>query len=285
MLYLGLGSDEDFQELHDHGSAPAASPPPAPQTSGVTTVRPIPKSEDTGQSRLANAVRTIAPPKVSKPCVVTPVRFSDVKEISEAIKRRQPVIVNIQQADHEVAVRVIDFCSGLKVGIDGGFVCQEVMDGFAKFWEVKSFWINGKFKYYIAMKASGEVFDISDINNPDGFGRVSPSVLKDLKKMGKKVVQYFPKNLNQYSNPPLYLRIDFGCCAGNKLDGKKYFLNEIEYAGCAIFSEESGMKNFTEMWGDAYYKKAKEFLPSKKTKKTKKRKKRSKKRNKKTKRK
>ncbi len=121
MLYLGLGSDEDFQELHDHGSAPAGAPP-APQTSGVTTVRPIPKSEDTGQSRLANAVRTIAPPKVSKPCVVTPVRFSDVKEISEAIKRRQPVIVNIQQADHEVAVRVIDFCSGLKVGIDGGFV-------------------------------------------------------------------------------------------------------------------------------------------------------------------
>ena len=125
MLYLGLGSDEDFQELHDHVTAPTAGTPPAPQTtqtSGVTTVRPIPKSEDTGQSRLANAVRTIAPPKVSKPCVVTPVRFSDVKEISEAIKRRQPVIVNIQQADHEVAVRVIDFCSGLKVGIDGGFV-------------------------------------------------------------------------------------------------------------------------------------------------------------------
>jgi len=169
-----------------------------------------------------------------------------------------------------------------------GFVCQEVMDGFAKFWEVKSFWINGKFKYYIAMKASGEVFSeskiYSDIDNPRDFGRISPSLLKDLKKMGKKIVQYFPKDLNQYSNPPLYLRIDFGCCAGNKLDGKKYFLNEIEYAGCAIFSEESGMKKFTEMWGDAYYKKAKEFLPIKTTKKTK-RKKRSKKRNKKTKRK
>ena len=25
------------------------------------------------------------------------------------------------------------------------FVCQEVMNGFAKFWEVKSFWLNGKF--------------------------------------------------------------------------------------------------------------------------------------------
>ena len=133
-----------------------------------------------------------------------------------------------------------------------GFVCQEVMDGFAKFWEVKSFWINGKFKYYIAMKASGEVFSeskiYSDIDNPRDFGRISPSLLKDLKKMGKKIVQYFPKDLNQYSNPPLYLRIDFGCCAGNKLDGKKYFLNEIESAGCAIFSEESGMKKFTEMF-------------------------------------
>jgi len=122
MLYLGLGSDEDFQELHDHGGPPSVGAQPASQTSGVTTVRPIPKSEDKGQSRLVNAVRTIAPPKVSKPCVVTPVRFSDVKEISEAIKRRQPVIVNIQQAEHDVAVRVIDFCSGLKVGIDGGFV-------------------------------------------------------------------------------------------------------------------------------------------------------------------
>ena len=122
MLYLGLGSDEDFQEMHDSRGGPPVGAPPAPQTSGVTTVRPIPKSEDTGQSRLANAVRTIAPPKVSKPCVVTPIRFSDVKEISEAVKRRQPVIVNIQQAEHDVAVRVIDFCSGLKVGIEGGFV-------------------------------------------------------------------------------------------------------------------------------------------------------------------
>ena len=125
MLYLGLGSDEDFQELHEQRGVPSVGSPPAPpvsQPSGVTTVRPIPKSEDTSQSRFASAVRTIAPPKVSKPCVVTPIRFSDVKEISEAIKRRQPVIVNIQQAEHEVAVRVIDFCSGLKVGIEGGFV-------------------------------------------------------------------------------------------------------------------------------------------------------------------
>ncbi|MEC7844420.1 MAG: cell division protein SepF, partial [Actinomycetota bacterium] len=64
---------------------------------------------------------TIPPPKVSKPHVVTPVRFAEVKEISEAAKRRQPVIVNLQQAEHDIAVRIIDFCSGLKMGIEGSF--------------------------------------------------------------------------------------------------------------------------------------------------------------------
>ena len=90
------------------------------------------------------------------------------------------------------------------------FVCQEVIDGFAKFWEVKSFWINGEFKYYIAMKASGAVFNESKIYTSDtsDFGKVSPKVLKQVKEMGQKVVNLFPK-LNPKSDPPLYLRIDF----------------------------------------------------------------------------
>ena len=148
------------------------------------------------------------------------------------------------------------------------FVCQEVMNGFAKFWEVKSFWINGEFKYYVAMKAADKVFSEEAIygSNPNEFGKVSPSVLKELKKMGKKVVQNFPKNLNKHSNPPMYLRIDFGCCMNNTLDGKSYFLNEVEFAGCATFSEESGLKNFSELWADAYYKKALEFKSKAKSK-------------------
>lgn len=144
------------------------------------------------------------------------------------------------------------------------FVCQEVINGFAKFWEVKSFWINGEFKYYIAMKASGAVFNESKIYTSDtsDFGKVSPSVLKQIKQMGQKVVNLFPK-LNSKSDPPLYLRIDFGCCRGNTLDGDSYFLNEIEYAGCAIFTEEArekyNVKNVFDIWVKAYYKKAKEF--------------------------
>jgi hypothetical protein len=141
------------------------------------------------------------------------------------------------------------------------FVCQEVMNGFAKFWEIKSFWINGKFKYYVAMKAADKVFSESKIygSNPAEFGTVSAKVLKDIKRIGKKVVDLYP-NLNPKSKPPLYLRIDFGCCRDNTMDGTSYFLNEVEFAGCAIFTMEGNRKNIFDLWLKAYYKKAKEFV-------------------------
>ena len=145
-----------------------------------------------------------------------------------------------------------------------GFVCQEVMNGFAKFWEIKSFWINGQFKYYVAMKAADKVFSESKIygSNPAEFGTVSPKVLQQIKKMGKKVIDLYPK-MNPKSKPPLYLRIDFGCCRDNTMDGTSYFLNEVEFAGCAIFTMEGKMekkgKNIFDLWVEAYYKKAKEF--------------------------
>ena len=163
------------------------------------------------------------------------------------------------------------------------FVCQEVMNGFAKFWEIKSFWINGKFKYYVAMKAADKVFSESKIygSNPEEFGKVSPKVLKDIKQMGKKIVELFPK-MNKHSDPPLYLRIDFGCCRDNTMDGSSYFLNEIEYAGCAIFTMEGVGKNIFDTWVKSYYGKAKEYeSKNKKTiKRTKRRSKRTKRRTK-----
>ena len=45
--------------------------------------------------------------------------------------------------------------------------------------EIKSFWINGKFKYYIAMKAADKVFSESSYgSNPAEFGTVSAKVLR-----------------------------------------------------------------------------------------------------------
>ena len=67
-----------------------------------------------------------------------------------------------------------------------------------------------------------EIFSESEIYNSefsDYFGTVSPSILKDIKRMGNKILKLYPK-MNKYSEPPLFIRMDFGCCIDNKLDGK-----------------------------------------------------------------
>ena len=135
------------------------------------------------------------------------------------------------------------------------FICQEVMIGFMTKWEVKSFWINGKYAYHISTKACDQVFDEDDIYGecPDDIGEVNDKIVRQVKRYGKKVIQYYPSDK---PSPPLYLRIDFGCCGGNTLNTSKYFLNEIEYAGCGIYLE---IKNTLSLWVKGYYEKAKEL--------------------------
>ena len=79
----------------------------------------------------------------------------------------------------------------------------------------------------------------------------SPVIIDQVKKLGKKVVEAYPSPIiNGKKTKPLYLRIDFGCCQGNTLDSSKYFLNEIEYAGCGVYLE---IKNALNHWRKGYY--------------------------------
>ena len=129
-----------------------------------------------------------------------------------------------------------------------GFTCQEKMQGFVKFWEVKSFWLNGEYKYHVAMKAWPP---------PESFGSISKTDLERLKKLGRKVLKNMPKTkIKGKIIKPLFVRIDFGCCQGNTLDKSKYFLNEIEYAGCGTFTD---VKNVFHYWPPLFYEKAKEI--------------------------
>lgn len=126
-----------------------------------------------------------------------------------------------------------------------GLVCQEKMIGFTTKYEVKTFWINGEYKYNVAIKAWPP---------PEKFGTVSTSVLNGIKKIAKKVLDNYPETkIKGKIVKPLFLRIDLGCCQGNTLDKDKYFLNEIEYAGCGTFTD---VKNVFNYWPEAYYKKA-----------------------------
>jgi len=51
--------------------------------------------------------------------VYSPRSFSDVTEIADALRNRQVVIVNLQNADRTLLQRVVDFTSGVAYTIDG----------------------------------------------------------------------------------------------------------------------------------------------------------------------
>jgi len=126
-----------------------------------------------------------------------------------------------------------------------GLICQEKIIGFVKKYEVKTFWINGEYKYNVSIKAWPP---------PESFGNVSKATLKGIQKLAKKVLNNYPETkIKGKIVKPLFLRIDLGCCQGNTLDTTKYFLNEIEYAGCGTFTD---VKNVFHYWPEAYYKKA-----------------------------
>jgi len=51
--------------------------------------------------------------------VYSPRTFGDVTEIADALRNRQVVIVNLQNADRTLLQRVVDFTSGVAYTIDG----------------------------------------------------------------------------------------------------------------------------------------------------------------------
>jgi cell division inhibitor SepF len=155
MLYLGLGSDEDFEALDNHqarepdqddervrplapagagehgepsgrrgagGDAPHIRPamtaPRPERRTGASAVRPLP-ADDAPSEPPPSLVRPVRAPRAVKPHVVSPVSFNDAQEVADHFKRKQPVIINLQQAEHDLMRRLIDFSAGLCYGVGG----------------------------------------------------------------------------------------------------------------------------------------------------------------------
>lgn len=64
-------------------------------------------------------MRPIAPTPNAKPHVVAPETFNEAQDVADKFKASQPVIMNLQGADRDLARRLIDFASGLCYGIGG----------------------------------------------------------------------------------------------------------------------------------------------------------------------
>ena len=62
-----------------------------------------------------------------EPTTVRPRRFDQAQEVADRFKEGNPVIMNLEGADREVARRLIDFASGLCYGLDGSM--EKVANG------------------------------------------------------------------------------------------------------------------------------------------------------------
>jgi cell division inhibitor SepF len=132
MVYLGL-TDDEYEEYdpYEDAAAVGAQPPPrraADQSDpglGPVSVRPVARGDFdpsnggvTVTSRPA-VVRPVPTVQSTKVQVVAPHRFADAQEIGDRFKSGQPVIVNLQNNERELARRMIDFCSGVTYALGG----------------------------------------------------------------------------------------------------------------------------------------------------------------------
>jgi cell division inhibitor SepF len=117
LIYLGLVEEEDELE---------PLPPESHEPPPLETVRPIrPEAEPSSVRRIAPPEGAFTPTTEHVPGQAMPVRphvrvhvvepqsFNDAKEIGDRLKVDAPVIMNLQQAEPDLAKRLIDFASGL----------------------------------------------------------------------------------------------------------------------------------------------------------------------------
>ncbi len=84
---------------------------PSPGGAQTRVLRPV------GNGRAGDQVRVH---------LVVPKNFNDAQQIADKFKDSIPVIVNLQQVDHALSVRFVDFTSGLIYALDGGM--QRIAD-------------------------------------------------------------------------------------------------------------------------------------------------------------
>jgi cell division inhibitor SepF len=158
MLYLGLGPDDEYEddggdepvpqspattrEPAVAARAPAArarqtaSPQPQPRQAAPSrqptpqsqppepeqgTVRALPPQgpPEAVTPKPRAVVRPIPASASTKPHVVSPTSFNHAQEVADKFKANQPVILNLQGVDRDLARRLIDFSSGLCYGLGG----------------------------------------------------------------------------------------------------------------------------------------------------------------------
>ncbi|HEY5663712.1 MAG TPA: cell division protein SepF [Ilumatobacter sp.] len=153
MDYLGLGPDDaydDYDVDEEYEPAPRSRRHPEPEVRQVRggreeqgaegVVRTLPsrptfpsRDFDPSQVRRPDRDDSAVQPRpqrsgsTAEPATVRPQRFDQAQEVADKFKEGQPVIMNLEGSNREVARRLIDFASGLCYGLDGSM--EKVANG------------------------------------------------------------------------------------------------------------------------------------------------------------
>lgn len=137
-------STRDAERVPGRGSAPRGWPSDNDDSGGVRAVpaRPSFPSRDFDASRRNGGDESMGAPRSSResnnrnapppppsrpaapaasaePSTIKPRRFDQAQELADRFKEGQPVILNLEAAERDVARRLIDFASGLCYAMDG----------------------------------------------------------------------------------------------------------------------------------------------------------------------
>lgn len=113
MVFLGL-AEEDLDEHgrpieHVSNEAPVAAAPAA---------KPVQRAAVTPLRKVAPA-RAVAEPTLNEILTVHPTEYADATVVAESFRDGVPVILNLSRMNESEAKRLIDFSSGLVMGLHG----------------------------------------------------------------------------------------------------------------------------------------------------------------------
>lgn len=107
MVYLGLADEEEVYEEA------------APQPRSRRPEAVVEKSAPVTPIHRPAVVRQVAPSAISEILTVHPKQYRDAQVIAENFRDGIPVIINLSQMSDADARRLIDFASGLSLGLYG----------------------------------------------------------------------------------------------------------------------------------------------------------------------
>ena len=108
MVYLGLADEEEVYEEEQ-------AQQPAPRS----TVKSVEKAAPVTPIHRPAVVRQPAPTAVTEILTVHPKQYRDAQLIAENFREGIPVIINLSQMSDADARRLVDFASGLSLGLYG----------------------------------------------------------------------------------------------------------------------------------------------------------------------